>query len=65
MRKKRKKLVAKWKYFCKGALIKKKKGLPWWLRGNESACNAGEAGPIPESSRSPEGNGNPFQYSCL
>ena len=65
MRKKRNKMVAKWKYFCKGALIKKKKGLPWWLRGKESACSAGEAGPILGSSRSPEENGNPFQYSCL
>ena len=30
------------------------------------AAIAGEAGSIPESGRSPgEGNGNPFQYSCL
>ena len=40
--------------------------LPWWLRGKESACNAGDAGSIPWSGRSPgEGNGNPLQYSCL
>ena len=32
----------------------------------ESACNAGDLGLIPEWGRSPgEGNGNPFQYSCL
>ena len=32
----------------------------------ESPCNAGEAGSIPGSGRSPgEGNGNPLQYSCL
>ena len=32
--------------------------------GKESACNAGD--PIPESGRFPrEGNGYPFQYSCL
>ena len=32
----------------------------------ESACNAGDLGSIPGSGRSPgEGNGNPFQYSCL
>ena len=32
----------------------------------ESACNAGNLGPIPGSGRSPEeGNGNPLQYSCL
>jgi len=29
-------------------------------------ANAGDAGSIPGSGRSPgEGNGNPFQYSCL
>ena len=32
----------------------------------ESACNVGDLGMIPGSGRSPgEGNGNPFQYSCL
>ena len=32
----------------------------------ESACNAEDPGLIPESGRFPgEGNGNPFQYSCL
>ena len=32
----------------------------------ESTCNAGDAGSIPGSGRSPgEGNGNPLQYSCL
>ena len=31
-----------------------------------SACHAGDLGSIPGSGRSPgEGNGNPFQYSCL
>ena len=41
-------------------------GLPRWLRGKESACNAGEAGLIVGSGRSPGGeNGNPLQYSCL
>ena len=31
-----------------------------------SACNAGDLGSIPGLGRSPgEGNGNPFQYSCL
>ena len=35
----------------------KKKTLP---------ANAGDAGLVPGSGRSPEeGNGNPFQYSCL
>ena len=34
--------------------------------GEESTCNAGDAGSIPESRRSPrEGNGNPLKYSCL
>ena len=32
----------------------------------ESACNAGDLGVTPGSGRSPgEGNGKPFQYSCL
>ena len=32
----------------------------------ESACNAGDQGSVPGSGRSlGEGNGNPFQYSCL
>ena len=40
--------------------------LPWWLRGKASACNVGNLGLIPGSAISPgEGNGNPFQYSCL
>ena len=31
-----------------------------------SACNAGDPGSAPGSGRFPEeGNGNPFQYSCL
>ena len=34
--------------------------------GEESACNAGDPGLIPELGRFPEeGNGNPFQYSYL
>ena len=34
--------------------------------GKTSAYNAGDLGSIPGSGRSPgEGNGNPFQYSCL
>ena len=40
--------------------------LHWWISGKESACNAGDLGLIAGSGRSPgEGNGNPFQYSCL
>ena len=30
-----------------------------------SAYNGGDPGSIPGSGRSPGGNGNPFQYSCL
>ena len=42
------------------------KGLPRWLSGKESACQAGDAGSIPGSGRSPgEGNGKRLQYSCL
>ena len=44
-------------------------GFPWWLSGEESACNAEDAGDaysIPGSGRSPEGtHGNPFQHSYL
>ena len=40
--------------------------LPRWLSGKESAYNAGDAGSIPGSGRSPGGrNGNPLHYSCL
>ena len=39
---------------------------PRWFSGKESACEAGDAGSIPELGRSSEeGNGNPLQYSCL
>ena len=41
-------------------------GLPRWLRGEESACSAGDAGLILGSGRSSGGgNGNPLQYPCL
>ena len=41
-------------------------GLPWWLRGKASTCNAGGSSSIPRSGRSPgDGYGNPLQYSCL
>ena len=41
-------------------------GFPYISVGRESTCNAGDPGSIPGSRRSPgEGNGNPFQYSCL
>ena len=41
-------------------------GLPGWLSGKESACQAGDLGLIPGLGRSPgEGNSNPLQYSCL
>ena len=44
-------------------------GLPQWLSGKESACNAGGKGDafvIPGWGRSPGGrNGYPIQYSCL
>ena len=40
-------------------------GLPWWLRW-QSACSMGDLDSIPGLGRCPrEGNGNPFQYSCL
>ena len=41
-------------------------GFPGGSDGKESACNTGDLGSIPGSVRSSgEGNGNPFQYSCL
>ena len=41
-------------------------GLPWWLSGKESTCNAGDVSSILGSGRFPEeGNGHPLQYSCL
>ena len=41
-------------------------GLPRWLSDKEFTYNAGEAGSIPGSGRSPGGeNGNPLQYSYL
>ena len=40
---------------------KPKKGLPWWLSGKESTCNAGDLSYSSGSGRSPgEGNGNPL-----
>ena len=41
-------------------------GLPGGSEVKASAGNVGDPGSIPGSGRSPgEGNGNPFQYSCL
>ena len=41
-------------------------GLPRWLSGKESTCNAGDTGSIPGLEKSPGGgHGNPLQYSCL
>ena len=41
-------------------------GFPGGSDGKESACTVGDLGSIHWSGRSPgEGNGNPFQYSCL
>ena len=41
-------------------------GFPGGSDSKESACNAGDLGPISGSGRSPgEGNGKPLQYSCL
>ena len=41
-------------------------GFPGGSEGKESASIVRDPGSIPGSGRSPaEGNGNPFQYSCL
>ena len=46
--------------------LKETERLPWRLIGKESTCQSQDTGLIPGSGRSPgEGNGNPFQYSCL
>ena len=42
------------------------KGFPGGSNGKEFACSVGYPALIPGSGRSPgEGNGYPFQYSCL
>ena len=41
-------------------------GFPCDLDNKESACNVGDPGSVPGLGRPHgEGNGNPFQYSCL
>ena len=53
-------------YYCSDEKQYGTQGLPWWLSGKESACNAGDQDSIPRSGRcSGKGNGNPLQYSCL
>jgi len=43
-----------------------KQGFPSGSVGEESTCNMGDLGSIPELGRSPgEGKGYPFQYSGL
>ena len=42
------------------------RGFPGGLGVKNPFANAGDAGSIPQSGRSPgEGNGNPLQYPCL
>ena len=51
-------------FYCQ--IVFHRMGLPWWLRGKEPACGAGDWGSIPGSGRSPGGrHDNPLQYSCL
>ena len=55
-----------WNSHWNHILIYNQNGLPMWLSGKESAYNAGDADLIPSSGICPkEGNGNPFQHSCL
>ena len=43
-----------------------REGLPWWLSGKESACNAGDPGSVPGRGRSSGGgHGKSLQYCCL
>ena len=69
-------LLATWERHCWGngdASVSKQTvargqvvGLPWWLRGEESTCNAVDLHSDLGSGRSPgEGSGYPLQYSCL
>ena len=45
---------------------KDSKGFPCGSDGKESTCNVENPGSIPGPTKSPgEGNGYPFQYSCL
>ena len=47
-------------------LNKDQLGFPGWLRGKESACNAGDMDSVAGLGRSAgEGNGNPLLSSCL
>ena len=42
------------------------RGFPGGSDSKEAACTVGDPGSIPGPGISPgEGNGNPFQYSCL
>ena len=54
---------------CEIVFTRQKCGLPRWLSGKESACNAGDAGGsswTPGWGISPGvENGNPLRYSCL
>ena len=60
------KLLSTIKFFSWSSFSKHKLGFPGGSDGKEFTCNVGDLGLIPESGKSPaEGNGNPFQYSCL
>jgi len=53
-------------YYCSDEKQYGTQGLPWWLSGKESACNAGDWDSISRLGRcSGKGNGNPLQNSCL
>ena len=60
------KLLLMFLYCCFSIINVVVMGFPKWFSGKESTCNAGDAGLIPGSRRSPgERNGNPLQYACL
>ena len=53
-------------YIATKNLIVLFEGFPSGSDSKASACSAGDLGSIPGLGRSPaEGNGTPFQYSCL
>ena len=55
-----------WQATVHGIIKRHDMGFPGGLDGKESVCSAGDLGAMPGLGRSlGEGNGNPFQYSCL
>ena len=54
-----------WQTISYKTIVQYHKVLSRWLSGKEYACNAGDVGSIPGPGRSPGGENDPLQYSCL